>query len=573
MIIKHFLKNKIIIIILVIFGLVIPSVMSCMKSPKNSKNAIIINVDFSSLSAKTIGNPFSSEWVYEPYTSAFYKTGYLSYVNKSANYYSSRFPWSKQIQLFQFTGGSDIKDFFTIKTDKNSAVDYSRAWAVIDTILTQGAIPMIKLGSVPKAFVAKPEYGAFNTQIRPPDAANWTAYYEYLYNFIFACHSRYPTAKNWKWCIFSEGNNWDWFKSEDANMTTTKNEFCKLYDYSVAAVKAVFGASYSNVGVHFVPREITNQCWDIDQFFLHAQSEANYFTGKVGSTVGFLEFSTYEKTNTAQNANQLAADMNYCRNRAQNHGFDNLQYGVGEGWLVGSIESGSSDIWSRQMGSVIANSYNAKLFRQALDNNVEWLSNPINGINNDDPGTIDAPFTVVMNLIDKMKDGKRAQVIKQGLPASARDDIDCVSVYDLIKHKIYILTYNHNPDYTSTQVEKITLILNNINSLTNTKVSVKEYNVSESNMSWWKAWWDEKGSLAPRINSVSKYDLSLWGSLSNSSDQKYFVNNKTKYQEMLKLTYISTEHTVSKDSVNLSLKLEHHGVCLYEISNVKIISK
>ncbi len=528
------------------------------------------NVDFSDVEESAIGNPFNSTWIYDPYESAFYGGGYLDYTNQADNYYSDRYPWSTQIQLFQLTGGSDLKDFFEDPNDKTSDCDYSRAWTVLDTLLDQGVIPMIKLGSVPKAFVSSPAYGAFDTQLRPPDAANWSAYYTYLYDFIDACDSRYADAETWRWCIWSEGNNWDWFKTADASMTTTKNEFCKIYDYSVAAVKAVFGSEYSNVGVHFVADTVVGQCWDPDLFFQHCETGTNYYTSSTGSDIGFVEFSCYEPNNASITGAELLTRKNYLKTRAENRGFTSLEYGVGESWLLGAVEGGSSDIWSRALGSVAQNSYDAVLYKSALDNNISWLSNTDCGINNGDSGTIDAPYTVVMSLMDKMKNGKRATVTKSGTPASGSDVVDCVSTYDASTNKMFVLLYNHNPSYTATTTEDVTVNINNVQAFTTgNSINIKEYNVNESNMSWWKSWWDGCGSDAPRIGGDSKYCLCLWGSLSDTDDQDYFNTNKSTYQSSLALTCSTTFPTVTNNSFSKAITLGHHGVTLLQISNIK----
>ncbi len=529
----------------------------------------VLNVDFSSLQSSAMGNPFSTEWQFGPYVGPFYSNGYYTYIDKATNNYSSKYPWVKEIQLLSTTGGNDISDLLVDNNNKNSAANYTRVFSLLDNVIKQGAKPLIKLGNVPKAFSSTPDNGEFGYNVKPPDDVNYTAYYNYMYNFINACASRYSlaTIQSWNWCVFTEGNNIGWFMANDGTLTSSKNAFCKVYDYTVAALQSVIGSSNLNVGIHFVA-VTSSRCWDTSQFYNHVKNETNYYTGTVGSQLNFVLFSSYEQPTNAT-ANQVTTDYNYMKNKAVSYGLNNLRYGVGECWFAGAVESGSTDMWSRVFGSVIQNSYTAKVLKNALDNNIDWLSNPIHGINNDYEGEIDAPFINTLKLIEKMKDGKRAAVTKSGTPATGNDDVNAVSSYDSVNQKMYVLVYNHNKSYTATTAEDLTVNFNNIAPVTGSTVTVKQYTLNEDNGSWWKTWWTERGSTAPRISSVSKYDLCLWGSLANVADQNYFRVNKVRYQGMLTLTNTSVDYPVTNNSLSRSLSIAHHGVTLYEISNVR----
>jgi xylan 1,4-beta-xylosidase len=184
-------------------------------------------------------------------------------------------------------GSSDI-----YKEDSAGQPVYN--WTVVDRIFdtyrARGVRPYAQIGFMPQALSIKPEpyqhewrpgmnYNKISTgwAYPPKDYAKWA---ELVFQWVRHCVERYgrEEVEQWYWEVWNEPNGAAyWHGSPD--------EFCKLHDYAIDAVRRalpaarVGGPDVAGAGGRFM-----------ENFLRHVVSGTNYATGKVGTPTDFLAF-------------------------------------------------------------------------------------------------------------------------------------------------------------------------------------------------------------------------------------------------------------------------------------------
>jgi xylan 1,4-beta-xylosidase len=98
------------------------------------------------------------------------------------------------------------------------------------------------------------------------------------------CTERYgkDEVASWYWELWNEPNGHGYWKG-------TVQEYCKLYDYSVAAVKRALPAARVG-GPHNTGPAGKGAADFLKTFLTHCISDTNYVTGKIGSPIDFIAF-------------------------------------------------------------------------------------------------------------------------------------------------------------------------------------------------------------------------------------------------------------------------------------------
>ncbi|HEY3328998.1 MAG TPA: hypothetical protein VGK19_03170 [Capsulimonadaceae bacterium] len=179
---------------------------------------------------------------------------------------------------------------YTEDANGSPVYDWSTVDAIFDAGLKRGVKPYVQLGFMPKALSSKPEpYGLpwfpgvkyedlFGGWAHPPkDYSKWA---ELVYQWVKHCLARYGEAEvlTWYWEAWNEPNIDFWQGSRE--------EFFKLYDYSVDAVKRVLpkarvGGPETAIGAGGT---------FLHDFLEHCTRGKNYATGKIGSPLDFVSF-------------------------------------------------------------------------------------------------------------------------------------------------------------------------------------------------------------------------------------------------------------------------------------------
>ncbi|MCW3089359.1 MAG: beta-xylosidase [Ferruginibacter sp.] len=165
--------------------------------------------------------------------------------------------------------------------------------SIFDTYVQRGMKPLAQMGFMPEALSTKPQpyqhhwqpgqpYSNINTGWRypPKDYAKWG---ELIYQWVKHCAERYgkKEVESWYWELWNEPNSPYW--------GGTVQEYCKLYDYSVAGVRKALPTARVG-GPHVTGPSGKGAADFLKTFIQHCFHDTNYVTGKIGTPVDFIAF-------------------------------------------------------------------------------------------------------------------------------------------------------------------------------------------------------------------------------------------------------------------------------------------
>lgn len=164
---------------------------------------------------------------------------------------------------------------------------------IMDTYVERGMKPLVEIGFMPKALSSNPEpyrhdwapgapYGQIYTgwAYPPKDYEKWAELVERWVRHSVERYGRDEVA-TWKWEVWNEPNIGYW--------QGTKEEYFKLYDYSMDAVRRALPTATVG-GPH-----TTGPRWDVAanwlrDFLDHCANGTNYATGATGAPLDFIAY-------------------------------------------------------------------------------------------------------------------------------------------------------------------------------------------------------------------------------------------------------------------------------------------
>jgi xylan 1,4-beta-xylosidase len=188
---------------------------------------------------------------------------------------------------------------------------------IFDTYQDLGITPYVEIGFMPEALSSHPHpyrdhwpKGPLFTgwSYPPTDYNKWS---ELIYRWVLHEVKRYgrKTVASWDWEVWNEPNIGYWHG--------TLQQYCKLYDYTAAAVKRALPGGL--VGGPATTGPASPQAAQFLRGFLtHCVSGRNYATGKRGSPLDFVSFHAKGRTSFVQGH----VEMDVRRNLEDvSHGF------------------------------------------------------------------------------------------------------------------------------------------------------------------------------------------------------------------------------------------------------------
>ncbi|MBI5304450.1 MAG: beta-xylosidase [Chloroflexi bacterium] len=176
----------------------------------------------------------------------------------------------------------------------NPVYDWTFVDLTLDTILKYKCKPFVELGFMPQDLadtarydVTKDEwnhrlYRTVGWACPPKDYQKW---YDLVFNLVRHCVERHGVAqvKTWYWELWNEPDlDYYWKGSVE--------EFNKLYDYTVAAVKAACPEARVGGPATTNPARGVRAAEFLDTFLDHCANGVNACTGKKSTTVDFVTF-------------------------------------------------------------------------------------------------------------------------------------------------------------------------------------------------------------------------------------------------------------------------------------------
>lgn len=299
-----------------------------------------------------------------------------TFISPQRNEKHDVFAFAEYVQLMACTGGTVSRDLFRDPLDRTVKDDYDFANLIENCrgILSLGAKPHLKLGNTPLKLTENPQKGVFSDNVNPPD--DYDAYYNYIAALAQALCEEFgrDEVRTWRFGVMTEFENSDWFITKDGDPAKTAEAYCKLYDYSAAALQDVLGKDIC-IGAHAMA--VTEGLWDEELFVRHCAEGTNYKTGEKGARLCYLSASFYDVSpGTYTSGYDLPGTIAHLRSIAEKYGFNDLFYGVDEGRILVGNSSGrdSSELFSRSAGATWQAAYDARLYGQMIDNDISYFS-------------------------------------------------------------------------------------------------------------------------------------------------------------------------------------------------------
>lgn len=480
------------------------------------------------------------------------------------------FEFVNYVQFMQCTGGNAERDLFVDPLDRSVLDDYDFSTLINNCrgVLELGAKPFLKLGSVPLKYSSKANTDAeFSTNIYPPD--DYNVYYNYIAAIAQALVDEFGRDEvlTWRFGVMTEYENASWFMANSGDPDESAVEFCKLYDYTVAALIDVIGEVF--VGAHSMT--VTEGLWDEAYFIRHCAEGTNYKTGEKGSRLCYLSASFYDSTpGDYTDGKTLAQTIDHLRSTAESYGLNDLIYGIDEGRILCGNTSGASDsqLLTRTCGFTYQAAYDARMYKTMFDNDINYFSS-WSYLSN---GLLEGNPTVSYHVAQNAAKFGGARLVstertRRGLVPYA--EVDAVSAFSEDTNTLRIMAYNfkNKVDYTAPADINFTV---NAPQFEGKNVKITAY-VIDDDCNWFDEWQEDrvKYGIGDECFGWSPDDPQIDNPTTLSDPEAreiYFSELYDKYSECSKLTPVEHTATVENGEITLNITLDPHAVVFYEIT-------
>ena len=481
------------------------------------------------------------------------------------------FEFVEYVQFMQCSGGTESRDLFKDPMNFDVLDDYDFEPLIKNCagILKLGAKPHLKLGSVPLKYTKDSLLDGFGMNVYPPD--DYNVYYDYIYALASALVAEFGKEEvlSWRFGVMTEYENWDWFRTKSEDPADAATEYCKLYDYTVQARIDAIGQDVF-VGAHSMT--VTEGHWDEAEFIKHVAKGKNYANGGTGTRICYLSASFYDYSPEEYTEGYtLPETINYIRTVAEENGLKNLLYGIDEGRLLVGLESGNDndELLSRTVGYTYQAAYDARLWKQCLDNNIDYFSSwgfLTGGMVNGYP-TIS--YHVAKNISAFKGSQKVATAVMNAKPTEFKVEMDGVSVYDEETKTLRIMAYNYKNDldYDDLAVFNFDVDLTKYD-FKNAKVKTRFVDDSCNFFDEWQADRLEYNITSDKF-SWSPEDPCLDSEITLSDpDAKDFYqkNLRDKYIDCSKLETVNSQMKITDGHLRFNNVVHGNSVVFYEIT-------
>ena len=476
------------------------------------------------------------------------------------------------VQLMQCTGGNAQRDLFVDPTNYDVLDDYDFSPLIENCrgILTLGAKPHLKLGSVPMKYSQGAIKGeSFDTNLYPPD--DYDVYYDYMVAMARALVDEFGAEEvlTWRFGVMTEFENADWFMSPDGDPNKTAEAYCKLYDYTVDALQKEIGEEVF-VGAHAMV--VTEGLWDEKIFIEHCASGTNYKTGGKGTRICFLSASFYDycpgEYTTGYTLPETIAQLQKYADEA---GLKDLIFGVDEGRLLVGNTSGADDkqLLTRMVGDTYQAAYDARLNKQLIDQGGDYFSSwgYLSG------GLYDGYPTVSYHVASRLATfagSKRVatEPVKKGVIYGA--EVEALSAFD--GETLRIMAYNFKNDINYKKTADLSFDVD-ASVFGSDKVKVTVYTVDDD-CNYFDEWREDRVTygIGDECFGWSPDDPQIESTvtLKDSAAREFYFNELAeKYEQCAQLTPVTYTADVVDGRVVLETSLAANGVVFFEVTAVE----
>ena len=493
------------------------------------------------------------------------------FTNAQINEEHNIFEFVEYVQFMQCTGGTEARDLFKDPNDKTVLDDYDFTLLINNCkgVLNLGAKPFLKLGSVPLKFSkeATTEIG-FGMNPYPPD--DFDVYYNYIHALATELVKEFGKKEvlSWRFGVMTEYENAAWFFAGEEDPEASAEAYCKLYDYSVAALQDAIGEDVF-VGAHSMT--ITEGLWDEAEFIKHCGEGTNYKTGEKGTRVCYLSTSFYDSVpGEYTEGKTLPESVQYLRETAESVGLTDLIYGVDEGRILegNSSGSGSSELLTRTCGYTYQAAYDARLITQMLNNEIAYFS-AWSYLSN---GFLQGNPTVSYHVAKNAAKFGGANIVTTDKTKSGvilGSDVDAVSAFNEKTNTLNVMAYNFKNDVDYNTSTEMTFEIN-APQFSGKNVKVTTYVINDD-CNYFDEWVEDRKTynITDDCFAWSPDDPSIDNPVTLSDEkarETYFNELYAKYTECSKLVPTESETVAEDGKITLNITLDPHAVVFYEIT-------
>lgn len=493
------------------------------------------------------------------------------FVNARINEENNIFEFVEYVQFMQCTGGTETRDLFKNPNDKTVLDDYDFTLLINNCrgVLNLGAKPFLKLGNVPLKFSkdATTEIG-FGMNPYPPD--DFDVYYNYIHALATELVKEFGKEEvlTWRFGVMTEYENAAWFFAGEEDPEASAEAYCKLYDYSVAALQDAIGEGVF-VGAHSMT--VTEGLWDEAEFIKHCGEGTNYKTGKKGTRVCYLSSSFYDSVpGDYTDGKTLPESIEYLRETAESVGLNDLIYGVDEGRILEGNSSGNvgSELLTRTCGYTYQAAYDARLTAQMFNNDIAYFSAWSYLSNGFLQGNPTVSYHVAKNAA-KFGGANLVSTDKTKSGVILGSDVDAVSAFNEKTNTLHVMAYNFKNDVEYDKSTEMTFEIN-VPQFSGKNVKVTAYVINDD-CNYFDEWVEDRKTynITDDCFACSPDDPSIDNPttlVDEDAREIYFSELYSKYTECSKLVPTETEMVAKDGKITLDITLDPHAVVFYEIT-------
>lgn len=429
--------------------------------PSETKPDVIFAVDGSQNAGKVISNKSSllvmwdhKEWGFGP-------------GEEHAPHFQENMPFIEYITVMNATGGWLERDLFENPSDPSVTDDYdfSELIAYCRNVLVQGAKPYIKTGMIPLklSFRTTEEIlnyvsGAFGQNKQEP--YDYDLYFDYIAAIAQAMVDEFglEEVQSWRWGVLTEFENSEWLDVGTPEATCVA--YCKIYDYTVAALQSVIG---KDIWVCAHSQTIETSYWNMRDFVKHCSAGTNYYTGETGSHISGLAISYYDITpeQMITSGKLLGETLAELRTYAESIGLYGLSYGTEEGRILSGMDG--RQLSTRIVGHTYQAGFDASLLKQAIDYDIDYLMQ-WNMYANNSLNVMEGIKTVSYHVANRFHYMVGSSLLgSEKTYNNIRPNIECeiVASHNTETNTVYVMGYNFKREmlYDGTKVMRLKLDL------------------------------------------------------------------------------------------------------------------
>lgn len=439
---------------------------------------------------------------------------------------------------------------YTEDANGNPIYNWSIVDSIFDTYVQRGMKPLAQIGFMPEALSIKPQ--PYRHHWKPGDPyqeilTGWTyppndykKWGELVYQWVKHCVEKYgkTEVESWYWELWNEPDSKYW--------GGTVEEYCKLYDYSVHAVKRALPTAKMG-GPHVTGTAGRRGKDFLHTFLKHCISGANYVTDQTGSPIDFIAFHAkgaprvvegFVQMNMGRQLRDIATGFEIVASYPE---LKNLEVIIGESDPEGCAACGmatnpenayrNGTMYSSYTAAsfarkyALADSFNTN-FKGAVSWSFEFENQPwFYGFRDLATNGVDKPVLNVFRMFGKMK-GKRVQVRGSSMyPLSVvvdssirRDntDIGALAAKDAKGATIMVWNY-HDNDRTAEDAAPVDVTITGVPA---GQIRIIEYRIDRDHSNAYEVWKKMGSPQNPTMSQIKE--------LENAGQLKTMGKERTK---------------------------------------------